>query len=156
MIFYLNTHKKRMKYISHRGNIRGINTSLENTPDYIDYALSKGFDVEVDVRVISDKIFLGHDIPDHEISIDFLLYREKSLWCHCKNLEAMTLLSSNGLHCFSHDKDDYVFTSRGVGWAYPNKPVDKNTVSVVFGNKPLNFLDNCYGICSDWVEFYRD
>ena len=38
-----------MKLISHRGNLEGRKPELENNPEYIDEALSKGYDVEIDV-----------------------------------------------------------------------------------------------------------
>ena len=38
-----------MILISHRGNIDGPNPKLENSPEYIQLAMEKGFDVEVDV-----------------------------------------------------------------------------------------------------------
>ena len=33
--------------ISHRGNLDGLNPERENSPDYIDEAISKGYDVEM-------------------------------------------------------------------------------------------------------------
>ena len=39
-----------MKLIAHRGNIHGENPSEENKPEYIDAAIDKGYDVEIDVR----------------------------------------------------------------------------------------------------------
>ena len=38
-----------MKLIAHRGNIDGAKPLDENNPEYIDTAISKGYDVEVDV-----------------------------------------------------------------------------------------------------------
>ena len=38
-----------MIFIAHRGNTKGPNKELENTPGYIDEALDNGFDVEVDI-----------------------------------------------------------------------------------------------------------
>ena len=37
-----------MKLIAHRGNISGIDSERENSPDYIDEAISQGYDVEID------------------------------------------------------------------------------------------------------------
>jgi hypothetical protein len=143
-----------MKLISHRGNINGKFPLLENRPEYIDKALLKGYDVEIDIRVIENKIFLGHDEPQYEIDLDFLLKRKNHLWCHCKNLESMSL-ALNGLHCFSHDKDDYVFTSKGIAWAYPGKSINKNTIAVLPETTDLEITNyNCLGICSDFVENY--
>ena len=39
-----------MILIAHRGNTIGPNIEKENHPDYIDEAIKKGFDVEVDIR----------------------------------------------------------------------------------------------------------
>ena len=50
-----------MYLISHRGNINGIEKNNENNPDYINQAISSGYDVEVDVRYESGQFFLGHD-----------------------------------------------------------------------------------------------
>ena len=38
-----------MKIISHRGNLAGADSGLENSPPYILTALNVGFDVEVDL-----------------------------------------------------------------------------------------------------------
>ena len=56
-----------MYLISHRGNLDGPNVKDENKPNYILYALSKGYDVEIDVRIYKDKFFLGHDEPQYKI-----------------------------------------------------------------------------------------
>jgi len=47
--------------ISHRGNIDG-KTLLENQPSYIDDAIDLGYDVEIDIWYIGDKLYLGHDL----------------------------------------------------------------------------------------------
>jgi hypothetical protein len=46
-----------MKLIAHRGNIDGIQREYENRPDYIDLALSKGYDVEIDLFLVRHRIF---------------------------------------------------------------------------------------------------
>ena len=38
-----------MILISHRGNTNGKNINRENTKSYIDEAIAKGFDVEIDI-----------------------------------------------------------------------------------------------------------
>ena len=38
-----------MRLISHRGNINGVNPKLENTKEYVDLAIDKGYSVEIDV-----------------------------------------------------------------------------------------------------------
>ena len=46
----------------YRGNLNGPNAKDENKPDYIMEALSKDFDVEVDVRNYNNKLYLGHTL----------------------------------------------------------------------------------------------
>ena len=64
-----------MKLISHRGNIAGKNFELENRPDYISNAIKLGYDCEIDVWLIKNKIYLGHDKNKrkmYEVKINFL------------------------------------------------------------------------------------
>ena len=62
-----------MILISHRGNISGENPEKENHPEYIDKAISLGYDVEIDVWDDSGKIVLGHDVPQYEIDMNLHL-----------------------------------------------------------------------------------
>jgi len=61
-----------MKIISHRGNVRGPIKDKENRPSYIDCALGNGYDVEIDLRVIGDELWLGHDEPQYKSLTDGL------------------------------------------------------------------------------------
>jgi hypothetical protein len=54
-----------MILISHRGNLNGKDVDNENNPLYIDRALGKGYDVEVDVWYVNGKWYLGHDEPTY-------------------------------------------------------------------------------------------
>lgn len=53
-----------MKFIAHRALLNGPNKHLENRPSTIDLAIGKGFWVEVDVWLIDDQLYLGHDGPN--------------------------------------------------------------------------------------------
>ena len=75
-----------MIFIAHRGNLNGPNSIDENKPDYLLEAINKGYYVETDLWVIDNKLFLGHDKPQYEINIDFLLNIKDKLFCHCKNI----------------------------------------------------------------------
>jgi len=61
-----------MIFISHRGNIAGKISNLENTQEYIVTALEKGYNVEIDIWYQKEKFYLGHDSPGEIIEIDFL------------------------------------------------------------------------------------
>jgi hypothetical protein len=140
-----------MYKISHRGNINGPEPDRENSPDYIQEALNSGYYVEIDVRVMGDKIFLGHDEPQYEVSLEFL--KNEKFFCHAKNLSALCLMTKEGIHCFSHDKDDYILTSKGLIWAFPGKPVNETVIAVMpeIGDTDIS---SCLGVCSDYIGKY--
>ena len=80
-----------MVYVAHRGNINGKNNERENHPDYINEAISLGYDVEVDARYIDGDWWLGHDEPQYRITKNWLKKRYDNVWVHCKNIEALEL-----------------------------------------------------------------
>jgi len=145
-------------YISHRGNIDSIDRKIENNPGYIQRALSTGYDVEIDVWVIGEDIFLGHDEPQYETDLSFL--ESPGLWCHAKNLVALDYMIKNKVHCFWHQRDDYALTSNGLIWTYPGKPVTSKSVIVLKNNELqesyVTSLRNCHGICTDNIEKVKD
>jgi hypothetical protein len=141
-----------MLYISHRGNLTGRNSDKENHPDYVDNAISCGYDVEIDVWDVSGKLMLGHDAPQYKIDIGFLLDRGDNLWCHAKNIEALSrmIMYSEDINCFWHQEDDVTLTSKGYLWTYPGKELTRNSICV---NPSLNNIPNlCAGICDDEIE----
>jgi hypothetical protein len=123
---------------------------MENHPEFIDRALEMDFEVEVDLRKIGDKLYLGHDEPEYLVPLSWLEDRSALLWVHCKNKEALEL---DTLHRFWHDKDDVVYTSYGILWAYPGAQPIKNSIAVL---PELNNEFSDYGICTDWPIRYRD
>lgn len=165
-----------MILIAHRGNIYGPNPARENSPDYIDEALDKGYDVEIDLRYNTeiDKnhyLYLGHDTEQYPIDANWLLERASSLWVHCKNMLALTYMNSawinSGLthkppmNYFWHQEDDYTITSDGYIWAYPGKkmPVRASTVMVMpepfWSVREMIDMDP-FAICTDYCRNYRN
>lgn len=144
-----------MRFISHRGNINGPDSDLENNPDYVLNALRAGFDVEVDMRFYLGKMYLGHDAPQYQITDQWLYAHSNNLWIHCKDSEALSFCIDNGLHCFFHNIDAYTITSRGFVWAYPGINIASKLCICVM---PENYesqtslkIHNYYGACSDYV-----
>jgi hypothetical protein len=137
-----------MKLIAHRGNTNGRNKELENSPKYVEKAIKEGFDVEVDVWLM-DGVYLGHDNPEYETDIDFLLRHHRKLWIHCKNVAALSSLSAiQNLNVFWHESDAYTLTSQGFIWTYPHQKICEKSVIVARDAKYLKF-QQCYGVCSD-------
>lgn len=143
-----------MFFIAHRGNINGPKPERENTVSYIMEALMKGYHVEIDVWLVHGKLYLGHDKPEHPTDLKFLKV-SSSLICHAKNPEALEYLLMHNIHCFSHNIDDVVLTSKGWMWTYPGKTLTNKSVAVMpemAGQKPDN-LRGCLAVCSDYVAF---
>lgn len=141
--------------ISHRGNINGKFESYENEPNYIDLAISKGYDVEVDVWFIDNILWLGHDNPQY--GVDFRWFRDRlsKLWIHCKDIDSVLFFKECGydFNYFWHQEDHITLTSLNFIWAYPGKQPIKGSISVL---PEINNEDTtlCIGVCSDFIENY--
>jgi hypothetical protein len=148
-----------MKLIAHRGNINGQNSELENKPEYILKTISLGYDCEIDIRYINNTLYLGHDIPQYEISINFLLSNYDKLWIHCKNMEALDLLINyKDLNIFWHENDSYTITSKQYIWSYVGMPTTKNIICVMPELHNTNELtnNNFFAICTDNCLKYQN
>jgi hypothetical protein len=145
-----------MILIAHRGNINGPMESCENEPTYIDTAIKKGFDVEVDVWYIDGQLYLGHDKPQY--GIDFRWFRDRltKLWVHCKNIEAILFFKDNQypFNYFWHENDTITLTSLNHIWAYPSKQPIKKSIAVM-PEIHNDDITECIGICSDYIENHK-
>lgn len=139
-----------MLFIAHRGNSEGPNPSRENHPSYISEALDRGYHVEIDVWLVNNELFLGHDTPQYETTLEFLQSNNR-LVCHAKNADALAFLIKNDLHCFGHDQDDVVLTSKGWLWTFPGKPLTSQSIAVMPERVDTWNIADCLGICSDYV-----
>lgn len=150
-----------MKFISHRGNLKGKILDKENDPIYIDVAIAQGFYVEVDLQLVGKTFFLGHDAPDHEITVSWLLQRSNSLYIHTKTIHCLEYLLSldeaSSLNYFFHDNDLCTITSTGEIWVHPRSPQIEKSISVMpeTVGLPMEDLLRCSGICSDRVYYYK-
>ena len=146
-----------MILISHRGNINGRIKEVENKPSYIDDAIKLGYDVEIDIWLNDGVFYLGHDCIQYEISLLWLIDRIDKLWIHCKNTDAIEVFNKieDKFNYFWHQKDTLALTSKGYIWAYPGKQPIKYSIAVM----PELFndnLDSCIGICSDYIQNYKE
>lgn len=145
-----------MLIISHRANISGPNTATngENHPNSITNVLNLGYNVEVDVRFINNKFYLGHDNPDYEVDEKFLY--KPGLWVHAKNIEALQKLidAPSNINVFYHDIDNCTLTSHRFIWSYPRETVILTSRSIAVMPELVSSWDlsKCYGVCTDFVE----
>ena len=142
-------------YISHRGNIDGRVINAENSPEQILFALSQGFEVEIDVWFVDDSFYLGHDEPLYLVEESFL--ENDKFWCHAKNEESFyKMLSNPRIHSFWHQTDDFTLTSKGIPWVFPGNKISENSIWVLPEKTPYkNIILNCLGICSDYITRYK-
>jgi hypothetical protein len=145
-----------MILISHRGNVNGRFESYENEPNYIDLAIKKGYDVEIDVWVKDNTLWLGHDKPQYGIDFNFIKDRLLNLWVHCKNVEAVVYLKECGypVNYFWHQEDTLTLTSQNHIWVYPGKQPIKDSIAVM-PEIHNDDVSECIGICSDNIEEYK-
>ena len=85
-----------MKIIAHRANINGSNSSNENRLSQIRKCIELGYEVEIDIRLIDKKLYLGHDKPEDIISEKEIYELKDNCWIHCKNLDALTFFNKFG------------------------------------------------------------
>ena len=137
-----------MKLISHRGNIRGPISDKENRPSYIDCALGNGYDVEIDVRIIDNELWLGHDKPQYKITHKWLDCRKDNLWIHCKDLE--TAKKCWEYQSFCHTSDPYTYTSTGKIWLHDLSMKIDDDVIIPLIDSPFCSEYSPYGICTDY------
>jgi|TARA_E500000305_G_C4025859_1_gene241771 hypothetical protein len=151
-----------MILIAHRGNLIGPKPEMENNPFYIDTAIKQGYDVEIDIRgSFQDGFYLGHDEPQYQVEPDWLFERAEKLWIHAKSIEAFYSLTQQvtAFNVFWHQEDYYTLTTRNFIWAYPGHTLTNRTICVmpesVEIEYPLEILQQCAGICTDYVERYK-
>lgn len=142
-----------MIIISHRGNLDGSKPECENNPTYIQRALDRGFDVEVDVWHLDGKFLLGHDAPTYPV--DRYWFRGKPLWCHAKNQEALEkmLVMPEGITCFWHEIDKMTLTSDGFLWMYPEN--HSHLGITVWLGKPEGDIPQMCGVCTDYPVSWK-
>lgn len=148
-----------MNIYSHRGNLEGPNFDLENHPDYIDKAISKGFKVELDLRFDQENFFLGHDYTQYKVDIKWLEERKNYILIHCKDI--FSSLSLNNFHFFCHLQDDFVLTSKAMIWVHNLDLIfnSKNLIVPLMNKKLIHQyfkIDRNFSVCTDFPIYLAD
>ena len=151
-----------MKIIAHRANINGPSSKNENQLSSIKDCLDLGYDVELDIRLLEGKLYLGHDKPQLIITIEELGMIKNKVWVHCKNLQALSFFSQidEEFNYFWHEEDSYTLTSKGYIWAYPGKELSPECICVMpeinYPTNNMNYLRNLSisGICTDYPNLF--
>lgn len=140
--------------IAHRGNLFGPKPESENDPVNLVAAISQGFDVEVDIWMDNDGIYLGHDGPQYQVDETFIEDIKQHAWFHCKNIEALGYFTNNmpDARFFWHQNDDYTLTSNGYIWTYPGKTITNKSIIVLQQKMDLDIFKDAYGVCTDYLK----
>jgi len=143
-------------FISHRGNLDGVNLERENTPLYIEECLAKGFHCEIDLRMKEGVPHLGHDTPDHPITAEWIRKRWYYLWIHVKEYDALTWLMRNcpETNYFCHESDRYTLTSNGYIWSHDltNPMMDKCIIPLLSKESVAEYNQHGFhAVCSDYI-----
>lgn len=159
-----------MILISHRGNVSGPNPKNENYPTYIDEAINKGYCVEVDLWGASqDKgkisLSLGHDEPQYETELSWLVERRIKLFIHAKNYEALSALirhwpdrKSGNLKFFFHESEKYsVIANTSLIWCHDLEAADNYSIIPLISKEDISTWQArpVFGICSDYIETFK-
>jgi hypothetical protein len=154
------------QHICHRGNLHGANPKLENNFGILIQRAIQGYHVELDVWYIDEQLWLGHDKPDHKISLEWLASNKRRL-IHAKDGPAFEyLLREAGkrgldLHVFYHTEEDYVLTNKGLIICYPGKPLLQGSLCMMPERASYSSEDlrKSFSLCSDskdGVSSYSD
>ncbi len=144
-----------MILISHRGNTNKTFPDRENSPSYIDEAIKQGYDVEVDVRLIGNKLFLGHDTPDYPVTLTWLLDRKIYLFVHTKNFGALSHLIDSELRIFYHQKENHtIINNCDLIWSHNLAEANEKSIIPLLSQENIRHFSGTQvaGICSDFVE----
>tara|TARA_R110001592_G_scaffold338578_1_gene625830 strand:- start:88 stop:573 length:486 start_codon:yes stop_codon:yes gene_type:complete len=145
-----------MKIISHRGNLDGPDKLRENNPKFIDECIVKGYDVEIDLRLKNNNLFLGHDFTQYEVSMDWLLQRSQNLWIHAKEFTVLQklILFKEKLKFFCHETDKFTIVNGGYIWCHDlkSKVDDKCIIPLLSYDQIMNYNQTFfYAVCTDYV-----
>ena len=146
-----------MILIAHRGLFEGPNKDKENHPDQIDRALKAGYQAELDLWLVYNHLYLGHDEPQYKVEREF--FEKEGLWIHAKNLDALLWLTTTDYNYFWHQDDDYVITSHHYIWTYPGKQLTGRSICVLPENidSDVRLVKHkvCAGVCSKFASRLR-
>lgn len=139
-------------YLANRGNLEGVNVDEENSMEYLQNAISKGFCVKTDIWLILGRTVTGVTHPSKGIDLN-ALSKDKVL-IQARNSSAYFYLLEQGYHCFWRETDRFVMTNRNYilsygGYTFPKAIVmDPEEPTVL---KPEDYI----GICSNFIAGYK-
>ena len=153
-----------MIFIAHRGLTNGPDPIKENNINTIEIAIKKGFDVEIDIWVFDNKVYLGHDKENLlKIDLKYIEENKEVFWIHSKNFQALDFFSKldskEELNYFWHQEDNYTLTSKNIPWIYPGcEPISEGILVMPEEVMDISKIYNLKikGVCSDYIEAIKE
>lgn len=149
--------------IAHKGNILKRDIDRENTIEYIEHALRKGYSVEIEVYLQDNDFLTLSDDPDDVIDESFL--ENPKIYVNCVNEACYEKLKNNlNIRCFYIYDDDEAYVSNCgetvIRNALGNKMVSKNRIVMFPGTYDefkLQYKTGIvpFGICTDHPESFK-
>ena len=117
--------------------------------------------MEIDVAEYNGELWLGHDKPQYKITWGWIFHRQKSLWVHCKNVEAAK--TCHIFQAFCHTNDPYTYTSNDKIWLHDlERKFDQTTIIPLLDWELVDSFKTHikdevpYGICTDYPYMLND
>lgn len=146
-----------MELISHRANLFGPDETQENHPEQILKCVSLGFNVEIDLWINEQGLYLGHDSAQYKIELDFLLNLRSFLYVHIKSSTKVSdLYEMRNINWFFHEDERFVYTNLKDKWYYPSASIMTDGINLMpettMGLGDFSSLANQKTrVCSDFV-----
>lgn len=150
-----------MIYISHRGNITEPKPELENTQAYIEAAIDAGYEVEIDVWLKDGELYLGHDGPEHQTSLEWLDKNINHLWIHTKNFEALSFFMDQDFKMFYHKEEDHTIIGNSNNiWSHNLEEASNKSIIPLLSMTDIDTFElltstEVYGICTDYLDYLK-
>ena len=120
---------------------------------------SKGYYVECDVWLVNNnELWLGHDKPEHQISLEWLSLTHRRL-IHAKDGRTFSyLINKSGkagldLNIFYHTVENYALSTKGWIIVHPNSPLLEGSICMMpeMTNPPYAVEERkkLFFLCSD-------
>ena len=140
--------------ISHRGNIEGIDPERENSLEYVQESLDKGYHCMVDVWLVGGKhVASGVEGARFPTTIEFL--RNEKIICKARSPEALEFLLRSKVHCFAASSISFSLTNGGLIWVEPGgKVTPRGVLTMPEWTMPdVGAIASlpCAGICSNQI-----
>jgi len=151
-----------MRVISHRGNVFGPGSQCERKN--IERAYELGYDVELDVWIVNEQFYVGHDEPLYELPLEWIdSAMADRTWFHAKNIFAYNALKGLGVRTFMHADESWAPIG-ALQWHHPrlNDSItfkENDVVLDVNGHARIDIervrKTPPYAICTDWADDWK-